>query len=499
MKRLMKWLGVVVLLMAVAPPDIFAALTCPNKPANATTLSTVHFNTSDGEGQLWEVYPNAGVIQTPAGAMGSVSSSILAGSDGSGGQQTIWPKSGSQQPLTNLYYCLRWQIAPNFVGIRTADKLWFMANQDFYGTANRVNGYFGLSQVDGSNYPTSTIASGFLMFFGHNTSGLDNSHTCALDSGLFCFPNVTTTVIRPGNWYEVEGYMVGSTSSTSQDGKLYWWIDGVLQGSYTNLNYSPIINEWQINETWDNNPDKQCGPPTNNANAIGRDCTKGDQIHYHDELVIASVGGVPAGGGGGTTPPPPPPPPVTLTITPSSEPNGRVGTAYSASVSTSGGTSPYAYSVSSGALPAGISLSSGGAFSGTPTTAGSYSFSVTVTDSSTTPVTATQSYTLVVDAVATPNQLTAIFSWTDSATNETGYEVSYSTNGGAFVVEPTIAANSTSYTINIPLSGLFQVCGRVRAFRDNVNTARIYGNYSSVVCKPIDYIIPAQPGAFAIQ
>ena len=57
----------------------------------------------------------------------------------------------------------------------------------------------------------------------------------------------------------------------------------------------------------------------------------------------------------------------------------RVGEAYSDSVSASG-TSPITYSVSAGSLPAGITRT-GGALSGTPTTAGAYSFTLTATNS----------------------------------------------------------------------------------------------------------------------
>jgi hypothetical protein len=56
----------------------------------------------------------------------------------------------------------------------------------------------------------------------------------------------------------------------------------------------------------------------------------------------------------------------------------RVGEEYSDSVSASG-TSP-TYSVSSGSLPAGITIS-GGALSGTPTTKGAYSFTITASNS----------------------------------------------------------------------------------------------------------------------
>lgn len=73
-----------------------------------------------------------------------------------------------------------------------------------------------------------------------------------------------------------------------------------------------------------------------------------------------------------------------LKFTPSTLPQAFIGTAYSASLSAmvSGGTAPYTWAVTSGTLPAGITLSSVGTLSGTPTAAGTFTFSVTVTDSS---------------------------------------------------------------------------------------------------------------------
>ena len=59
---------------------------------------------------------------------------------------------------------------------------------------------------------------------------------------------------------------------------------------------------------------------------------------------------------------------------------GTVGTAYNATLQVSSGTAPYSWSVSSGNLPVGLSLSSVGIISGTPTTAGTSSFSVKVMD-----------------------------------------------------------------------------------------------------------------------
>ena len=79
-----------------------------------------------------------------------------------------------------------------------------------------------------------------------------------------------------------------------------------------------------------------------------------------------------------------------------------VGTAISAVNHTaSGGTAPYSWSASG--LPPGLSInSSTGSISGTPTTAGTYSVTVTATDSSSPAKTGSTSYSWTVNPVSTP-------------------------------------------------------------------------------------------------
>src|ERR1019366_2869170 len=65
---------------------------------------------------------------------------------------------------------------------------------------------------------------------------------------------------------------------------------------------------------------------------------------------------------------------AAIAITTATLPTPLVGTAYSQTVTTSGGTAPITFSISAGSLPAGLSLNtSAGVISGTPTTAGAYS------------------------------------------------------------------------------------------------------------------------------
>lgn len=63
--------------------------------------------------------------------------------------------------------------------------------------------------------------------------------------------------------------------------------------------------------------------------------------------------------------------------------NGSVGVAYNAGFTASGGTPPYTFTNDSGTLPPGLSLSTAGLLSGTPSTGGTYTFSVRVTDATT--------------------------------------------------------------------------------------------------------------------
>lgn len=76
--------------------------------------------------------------------------------------------------------------------------------------------------------------------------------------------------------------------------------------------------------------------------------------------------------------------------------NAPTGTAYSQTLSVSGGTAPYTFSVAGGSLPPGVSLAASGLLSGTPTVAGTYTFTVLVTDA--TGLTAAKEYSLTTGA-----------------------------------------------------------------------------------------------------
>ncbi|MCS7026333.1 MAG: putative Ig domain-containing protein [Bryobacteraceae bacterium] len=69
-----------------------------------------------------------------------------------------------------------------------------------------------------------------------------------------------------------------------------------------------------------------------------------------------------------------------LQITTSSINPAQVGASYTQTFTATGGTPPLAWSVTAGNLPPGLSLSTAGVLSGVPTTAGNYTFTITVRD-----------------------------------------------------------------------------------------------------------------------
>jgi predicted hotdog family 3-hydroxylacyl-ACP dehydratase len=145
-------------------------------------------------------------------------------------------------------------------------------------------------------------------------------------------------------------------------------------------------------------------------------------------------------------------------FTPLTLPDAQYGSAYSSQTFTViGGVAPYTFSVTAGSLPPGMSLSPSGTISGTPTAAGSYSFTVSATDSDPLgPFTGSQAYTLNADPAPltiTANNVTMVYGGTLPA-----FGVSYSgfvngDNATSLTVQPsvTVPANASSpagsYTI----------------------------------------------------
>jgi hypothetical protein len=86
-----------------------------------------------------------------------------------------------------------------------------------------------------------------------------------------------------------------------------------------------------------------------------------------------------------------------ITLSPATLLNGKVGVAYSQTVTANGGTSPYSFALSSGSLAPGLALSPVGVLSGTPKNgAGGKSYNFTVTALDANACSGSRPYTLVI-------------------------------------------------------------------------------------------------------
>ncbi len=115
----------------------------------------------------------------------------------------------------------------------------------------------------------------------------------------------------------------------------------------------------------------------------------------------------------------------TITVTPSTLPGGVVGVAFNQSLSATGGTAPYTYTLLSGALPPGVTLLNSGSFQGTPTSPGNFFVTVAYTDAL--GFGGTVNYTLNVAAPV----ITVLPSSVPDAAVGVAYSQSFTASGGA--------------------------------------------------------------------
>jgi hypothetical protein len=146
----------------------------------------------------------------------------------------------------------------------------------------------------------------------------------------------------------------------------------------------------------------------------------------------------------------------TITLSPTTLTAGTVGAAYSQSLSASGGKAPYTYSttLASGALPSGLTLSSTGVISGQPTSVGTFSFTVSGTDSSTGSGPASFISSTITLTIAAPTlALAPGGGGTLTGTSGVGYSQAFAASGGTGPYTYTLSVTSGTMPSGLSFSG----------------------------------------------
>jgi hypothetical protein len=176
-----------------------------------------------------------------------------------------------------------------------------------------------------------------------------------------------------------------------------------------------------------------------------------------------------------------------LNITPAALPTGTLGVTFNQTLTGSGGTAPYSFTIISGAPPTALALSSSGAFSGAATQAGNFTFTVMVTDA--TGCTGTKGYTLIISGcpaiTVNPASLPA-------STAFTFYSQNITASGGASPYSFNVSAGTLPAGLTLTAGGLLSGAPTI-AGTFNV-TLRATDKGACFAERPYTLTITANPG-----
>jgi hypothetical protein len=218
-----------------------------NEPAGSTLISDFPYNSKTGTGTgpgVWNTTNGNSQIVADSSAPESPSNVL----------QINYPvgfKAGSAPD--NSFVSLSGARTELFVG------LWWKANA---GWQQEIN-----SEISKIFFFISNGAPGILVMrgpqggpysldFGLEFPGIFNGHIAGTSGDnpgtRNFFYNSGSVSVFPGNWYKVEMYTKFSSTTTSRNGILRWWVNNTMVGNYTNVNYDTTRpwNEAKVSPTW---------------------------------------------------------------------------------------------------------------------------------------------------------------------------------------------------------------------------------------------------------
>lgn len=217
----------------------------PNEPGNFSPIFDWNFNASSGNG-LVDVYKSGRIVNDPSAPFSPGNVLELRKPAGAtlGGGQFDYYFAGRNE----VYVGMWWKTNAEFDGYsHQGNKLFFVISND----SNSVFYWYG---------PSGGEKQLIFVFQAGAGTALNNCHipqfqgACGGADGAtgLLFPNVGDSTAIRGQWHRIELQLRRSTTATSRDGIIRWWLDGRRVGDFTNVNLGPNPFYWySLNQAWD--------------------------------------------------------------------------------------------------------------------------------------------------------------------------------------------------------------------------------------------------------
>ena len=217
----------------------------PNEPAGMTVITNSAF--SDSLGAEWHNVYNTQAYASPGGSGSTFSPPrafdvyLAENSIYGNGQWVLYPSSRPREMYCGTY----WSTNAGFQGLSNiGNKMLFFRDPAIDNSLLNWRGFQDsprtlcwLNQTAYSNAHLSTWLGDASGLSGYVLPNI-NSSACTMAAGT--------------GWYFIEMYLKSSTTTSSQNGILKWWVNGTLCANITNINLCPNgFTEFHINTTWD--------------------------------------------------------------------------------------------------------------------------------------------------------------------------------------------------------------------------------------------------------
>jgi hypothetical protein len=228
-----------------------------NRPSGGSLISSHPFNTIDGNG-WFSVFPGGGSIVADSGELETPPNCYRTTWNHSSTGNSAVPTLAFSS-IDEVYVGFTWKPSNPFTGwANLHNKIMFI-----WTTTALI--YMSMQGNQGGPYS---------FWWSLSLPGVSNSHLPGWGDtvGSWNLSPQQNGSISLGIWHRVEVYAKRSTSSSSQNGILRYWLDGNLVSNYTNLNQPSPWNQIQFVQSWD-------AAEPNFPNAF-------DEHRYGDALVI---------------------------------------------------------------------------------------------------------------------------------------------------------------------------------------------------------------------